>query len=34
MEQLLMGHPMEGGHFFPEHDPRETAVELRAFFAA
>ena len=30
----VTGHPIEGGHFFPEHNPRETAVELRAFFAA
>jgi haloacetate dehalogenase len=29
----VTGHPIEGGHFFPEHNPRETAVELRAFFA-
>jgi len=26
--------PIEGGHFFPEHNPRQTAVELRAFFGA
>jgi len=30
----VRGHPIEGGHFFPEHNPRETAVELRAFFSA
>jgi haloacetate dehalogenase len=30
----VTGHPIEGGHFFPEHNPRETAVELRAFFDA
>ena len=30
----LTGHPIEGGHFFPEHNPRETAVELCAFFGA
>ena len=28
----VAGHPIDGGHFFPEHNPRETAVELRAFF--
>ena len=30
----LTGHPIEGGHFFPEHNSRETAIELRAFFGA
>jgi surfactin synthase thioesterase subunit len=30
----VTGHPIEGGHFFPEHNPRETAVKLPAFFAA
>jgi haloacetate dehalogenase len=30
----VTGHPIEGGHFFPEHNPHETAVELRAFFGA
>jgi haloacetate dehalogenase len=30
----VTGHPIEGGHFFPEHNPRETAAQLRAFFAA
>jgi len=30
----VTGHPIEGGHFFPEHNPRETAVKLRAFFSA
>jgi haloacetate dehalogenase len=29
----VTGHPIEGGHFFPEHNPRETALELHAFFA-
>jgi haloacetate dehalogenase len=28
----VTGHPIEGGHFFPEHNPCETALELRAFF--
>ena len=30
----VTGHPIEGGHFFPEHNPYETAAELRAFFGA
>jgi len=30
----VTGHSIEGGHFFPEHNPRETAIELRAFFGA
>ncbi len=25
--------PMQGGHFFPDHYPQETLVELHAFFA-
>jgi haloacetate dehalogenase len=28
------GKPMDGGHFFPEEKPDETAEELRRFFAA
>jgi haloacetate dehalogenase len=27
------GRPVEGGHFFPEQNPRETTAELRAFFS-
>jgi hypothetical protein len=30
----VTGRPIKGGHFFPEHNPRETALELRAFFGA
>jgi len=30
----VSGKPMEGGHFFPEEKPDETAEELRRFFAA
>jgi haloacetate dehalogenase len=29
----VRGRPVEGGHFFPEEMPRETATELRGFFA-
>jgi haloacetate dehalogenase len=28
------GKPMDGGHFFPEETPQETAEELQRFFAA
>jgi hypothetical protein len=28
------GHPVEGGHFFPEEAPEHTAEMLSAFFAA
>src|SRR4029078_7036555 len=28
----VSGRAVEGGHFFPEHNPRETIAELRAFF--
>jgi haloacetate dehalogenase len=28
------GHPVEGGHFFPEAAPERTAEALRGFFAA
>jgi haloacetate dehalogenase len=28
------GHPVAGGHFFPEEHPDETAQALRQFFAA
>jgi haloacetate dehalogenase len=27
------GRAVEGGHFFPEHNPRATITELRAFFS-
>jgi haloacetate dehalogenase len=30
----VAGHAIEGGHFFPEHNPHETAAELRTFFGA
>src|SRR5262249_9532096 len=30
----VTGHPIEGGHFFPEHNPRETAGGIRALFGA
>jgi haloacetate dehalogenase len=29
----VTGHPVEGGHFFPEEHPRETAEALAAFFS-
>lgn len=29
----VTGHPVEGGHFFPEEHPRDTARALAAFFA-
>jgi haloacetate dehalogenase len=29
----VSGRPVEGGHFFPEEMPRETATELSGFFA-
>jgi haloacetate dehalogenase len=29
----VRGRPLEGGHFFPEELPGETAAELSAFFA-
>jgi haloacetate dehalogenase len=29
----VRGHAMEGGHFFPEQSPTETAEVLKAFFA-
>jgi haloacetate dehalogenase len=28
----VRGHPVEGGHFFPEEAPGETAGELDRFF--
>jgi haloacetate dehalogenase len=30
----VSGRPFEGGHFFPEEMPEQTADELRGFFAA
>jgi haloacetate dehalogenase len=30
----VIGHPVEGGHFFPEEHPRETAGALAAFFSS
>jgi haloacetate dehalogenase len=30
----VTGHAVDGGHFFPEEHPRETARALAAFFAA
>ena len=30
----VSGRSVEGGHFFPEHNPRETITELRTFFSA
>jgi haloacetate dehalogenase len=30
----VSGHPVEGGHFFPEEHPRETAAPLSAFGCA
>ena len=30
----VSGRAVEGGHFFPEHNPRATINELRAFFGA
>ena len=32
--EAVSGRSVEGGHFFPEHNPRETITELRAFFSA
>jgi haloacetate dehalogenase len=29
---IVEGHAVDGGHFFPEQHPRETAAALRAFF--
>jgi haloacetate dehalogenase len=29
----VTGHPMSGGHFFPEQNATETIAELRAFFS-
>lgn len=29
----VRGRPIDGGHFFPEQNPLETADELRAFFS-
>jgi haloacetate dehalogenase len=28
------GEPVDGGHFFPEEHPRETAYALAAFFSS
>jgi haloacetate dehalogenase len=28
------GEPVDGGHFFPEEHPRETAQALAAFFSS
>jgi haloacetate dehalogenase len=28
----VTGHPISGGHFFPEQSPSETMSELRSFF--
>jgi haloacetate dehalogenase len=28
------GDPVDGGHFFPEEHPRETAHALAAFFSS
>jgi len=30
----VSGRAVEGGHFLPEHNPRETLAELRAFFGS
>jgi haloacetate dehalogenase len=30
----VQGHPIEGGHFFPEELPEQTAESLRRFFGA
>jgi haloacetate dehalogenase len=30
----VSGHPMAGGHFFPEEHPEEVATELSVFFMA
>jgi haloacetate dehalogenase len=30
----VSGRSVEGGHFFPEHNPSETITELREFFSA
>jgi len=30
----VTGHPIEGGHFFPEHNPHKTSLELGGFFGA
>jgi len=30
----VQGRAIAGGHFFPEHNPTETIMELRAFMAA
>jgi haloacetate dehalogenase len=30
----VTGHPVDGGHFFPEEQPHDTARELAAFFSA
>jgi hypothetical protein len=29
----VTGYPVDGGHFFPEEDPQETAEALAAFFS-
>jgi haloacetate dehalogenase len=29
----VTGHPVDGGHFFPEEHPRDTAEALTAFFS-
>jgi haloacetate dehalogenase len=28
----VSGHPVDGGHFFPEEHPAETAATLEMFF--
>jgi haloacetate dehalogenase len=28
----VSGHSIEGGHFFPEHNPQETITQLHSFF--
>jgi len=30
--ERVTGHPITGGHFFPEQNPGETILELRSFF--
>jgi surfactin synthase thioesterase subunit len=30
----VSGRSVEGSHFFPEHNPRVTIAELRAFLSA
>ncbi len=30
----VQGNPVDGGHFFPEEQPSETAAKLKAFFSA